>query len=106
MLMNQAEYLETISTIKSEIKGAQYRAVLGANRKLITLYWRIGQVVNTHKAWGNKFVENLAADIKLEFPNATGYSVRNLKYIAKFAAMFREDEIVQAAQTFWSRATQ
>ncbi len=97
MLMNQAEYLETISAIKNEIKGAQYRAVLGANRELITLYWRIGQVINAHKTWGNKFVENLAADIKLEFPNATGYSVRNLKYMAKFAAMFREDEIVQAA---------
>ena len=97
MLMNQAEYLETISAIKSEIKGAQYRAVLGANRELIMLYWRIGQVINAHKTWGNKFVENLAADIKLEFPNATGYSVRNLKYMAKFAAMFREDEIVQAA---------
>lgn len=97
MLMNQAEYLETISAIKSEIKGAQYRAVLGANRELIMLYWRIGQVINAHKTWGNKFVENLAADIKLEFPNATGYSVRNLKYMAKFAAVFREDEIVQAA---------
>ena len=97
MLMNQAEYLETISAIKSEIKGAQYRAVLGANRELILLYWRIGQVINAHKTWGNKFVENLAADIKLEFPNATGYSVRNLKYMAKFASMFQENEIVQAA---------
>ncbi len=31
MLMNRTEYLETISAIKSEIKSAQYRAVLGAN---------------------------------------------------------------------------
>ena len=38
MLMNQAEYLETISAIKNEIKSAQYRAVLGANRELIVLY--------------------------------------------------------------------
>lgn len=53
MLMNQAEYLETISTVKSEIKSAQYRAVLGANRELITLYWRIGQIIQTHKRWGN-----------------------------------------------------
>lgn len=33
-------------------------------------------------------VKNLAADIKLSFPDATGYSVRNLKYMAKFAAAF------------------
>jgi len=95
MLMNQAEYLETISSIKREIKSAQFRAVLSANRELILLYWRIGQVINAHKAWGNKFVENLAADIKLEFPNATGYSVRNLKYMAKFAASYSDEGFVQ-----------
>lgn len=104
MLMNQAEYLETISAIKSEIKGAQYRAVLGANRELIMLYWRIGQVINAHKTWGNKFVENLAADIKLEFPNATGYSARNLKYMAKYAETYPDIEFVQtvSAQISWS----
>lgn len=104
MLMNQAEYLETISAVKSEIKSAQYRAVLGANRELITLYWRIGQVIQTHKRWGNKFVENLAADIKLEFPHATGYSVRNLKYMAKFADTYPDMGFVQtvSAQISWS----
>jgi len=108
MLMNQAEYLETISAIKSEIKNeiknAQYRTVLGANRELILLYWRIGQVINTHKTWGNKFVENLAADIKMEFPDATGYSVRNLKYMAKFANTYPDIEFVQtvSAQISWS----
>jgi len=41
---------------------------------------------------GNKFVENLAADIKISFPDTTGYSVRNLKYMAKFAAAYPNDE--------------
>ncbi len=105
MLMNQAEYLETISAIKSEIKSAQYRTVLGANRELILLYWRIGQVINSHKTWGNKFIENLAADIKLEFPNATGYSARNLKYMAKFAASYSDEVFVQqvVAQIPWGQ---
>jgi len=39
----------------------------------------------------NKFIENPAADIKLAFPDAKGYYVRNLKYMAKFAATY-EDE--------------
>lgn len=42
-------------------------------------------------------MENLAADIKLSFPDATGYSVRNLKYMAKFALRFPDKKIVQAA---------
>ena len=105
MLMNQAEYLETISAIKNEIKSAQYRAVLGANRELIVLYWRIGQVINAHKTWGSKFIDSLAADIKLEFPNATGFSVRNLKYMAKFAATYTDEEFVQqvVAQIPWGQ---
>ena len=46
---------------------------------------------------GGKFVENLAADIKISFPDATGYSGRNLKYMAKFALRFSEKGFVQAA---------
>ena len=30
---------------------------------------------------GNKFIDNLARDIKSGFPETTGFSVRNLKYI-------------------------
>lgn len=67
------------------------------------LYYNIGKVINAHKTWGSKFIDNLAADIKLSFPNTTGYSARNLKYMAKFAAMFEDAEIVQAvlAQLTW-----
>ncbi len=44
---------------------------------------------------GNKFIENLAADIKLSFPEVKGYSVRNLKYMEKFAAAYEDEEFVQ-----------
>jgi len=52
---------------------------------------------------GNKFVENFARDIKLEFPNATGYSIRNLKYMAQFARTYTDFEIMQrtVAQIPW-----
>lgn len=103
MLMNNKEYFETIESIKNEIKSAQYKATVSVNRELIMLYYNIGKVINAHKTWGSKFIDNLAADIKLSFPNTTGYSARNLKYMAKFAAMFENAEIVQAvlAQLTW-----
>ena len=89
--------------IKLQIKEAQHRAVLSANQELIRLYWNIGAVIVQNGHWGNKFVENLARDIKLEFPNTTGYSVRNLKYMQKFAKMFTKEEFVQEplAQILW-----
>ena len=97
MLINSNEYLNIVESIKQEIRTAQYRATVSVNRELLVLYHSIGEVINEHKTWGNKFVENLAADIKISFPDATGYSVRNLKYMAKFALRFPDKEIVQAA---------
>ena len=97
MLMNSNEYLNIVESIKQEIRTAQYRATVSVNRELLVLYHSIGEVINEHKTWGSKFVENLAADIKISFPDATGYSVRNLKYMAKFALRFPDKEIVQAA---------
>ena len=97
MLMNSNEYLHIVESIKQEIRTAQYRAAVSVNRELLILYHSIGEVINAHKTWGSKFVENLAADIKLSFPDATGYSVRNLKYMAKFAAAYPGDEFVQQA---------
>lgn len=97
MLMNSSEYLATIEQVKQEIKAAQYKAAVHVNTELIMLYYNIGCVINAHKSWGSKFVDNLAQDIKMEFPQSTGYSVRNLKYMAKFARMFPDKEFVQAA---------
>jgi len=97
MLINNDNYFQILENVKAQILNAQYKAVLGANRELIILYWNIGKVIIENSVWGNKFIDNLARDIKLEFPNAKGYSVRNLKYMRKFAELFPETEIVQAA---------
>ncbi len=104
MLINSNEYFGIVDTIKNQIKNAQYKATVSLNQELITLYYNIGKVINEHKVWGNKFIENLAADIKLEFPKAKGYSVRNLKYMAKYAATYTDIQFVQtvSAQIPWS----
>ncbi len=105
MLMNSPDYLSTIEQIKQEIRAAQYRATMHVNVDLLLLYHSIGQVINAHKSWGNKFIENLAKDIKLDFPQATGYSVRNLKYMAKFALTYPDRDFVQqvVAQIPWGQ---
>jgi predicted nuclease of restriction endonuclease-like (RecB) superfamily len=107
MLMNSGEYLATIEQIKQEIKTAQYRAAVHVNADMILLYHSIGCVINAHKAWGNKFIDNLSADIHREFPDSKGYSVRNLKYMAKFALAYPDREFVQtvSAQIPWSHNT-
>ena len=66
--MNTSEYLSIIENIKSEIKAAQYRAAVHANVDMLLLYHDIGCVINEHKSWGNKFIDNLATDIRIAFP--------------------------------------
>lgn len=97
MLMNTPDYKNVVLSIKKQIRSAQYQAVSHANRELILLYWNIGRVLLDNSEWGNKFIENLAQDIKSDFPSLTGFSVRNLKYMKKFAAEFSDEEFVQRA---------
>lgn len=95
--MNDNQYLSIIENIKQEINNSQFKAAVSVNRELVMLYYNIGLIINEHKTWGNKFIENLAKDIKLAFPNSTGYSVRNLKYMAKFASEYPDRKFVQQA---------
>ncbi|WP_366935973.1 PDDEXK nuclease domain-containing protein [uncultured Phascolarctobacterium sp.] len=105
--MNSTEYISVVDNIKKEIKKAQYRAIVRTNAELLLLYYDIGCVINDHKVWGNKFIENLARDIRLEFPDKKGFSVRNLKYMAKFASTYKNYKFVQqaVAQIPWGHNT-
>ena len=64
-------------------------------------------MINERKTLGSKFIENLAADIRISFPNVKGYSVRNLKHMAKFAETYPDEAFVQtvSAQIPWSHNT-
>ncbi|MBC8611470.1 hypothetical protein H8702_10195 [Massilimaliae timonensis] len=44
---------------------------------------------------GNKFIENLTQGVKLKFPQSTGYSVQNLKDVAKCTARYLDSKFVQ-----------
>lgn len=93
MLINDKEYLNLRNEAFECIRNAQYSAVLSVNHALIVRNLNIGNLIISKSVWGNKFIDNLAKDIKMEFPRMTGFSVRNLKYMKKFALEFQEDDI-------------
>ena len=94
MLINNDEYLQILKEACDFIHKAQYNAVVGANYALVKRNLRIGQLLISKSEWGNKFVDNLAKDIKSEFPETTGFSVRNLKYMKKFANLLAQSQIL------------
>jgi len=97
MLLNDNQYIAVVEDIKSKIQSARYKATVAVNSELILLYYSIGKTINEHKTWGNKFIDNLSKDIRLAYPGVKGYSARNLKYMAKFAAEFTDTQFVQQA---------
>jgi predicted nuclease of restriction endonuclease-like (RecB) superfamily len=71
---------------------------------MLSLYWEIGNS-NLEKqqqnGWGSKVIDILSVDLVKKFPNNTGFSVRNLKYMRAFAEAYPKFPIVQVplAQT-------
>lgn len=95
MLINNEEYFAVLDKIIGCIENAQYKVMVGANLALLHRNWQIGHYINENQKWGNNFLSNLSRDIKAHFPDVTGYSVRNLRDMKKFAAIFSEDNIDQ-----------
>ncbi len=93
------DYASWLSSLKQRIREAQVHAAITVNTELVRLYWQIGHDIllrQQQQGWGAKVVERLAKDLKTEFPEMTGLSSRNLKYMRLFANTWDENEIVQA----------
>ena len=97
------KYKSLLENIKQEVLNAQYKAIYAVNKELMFMYWHIGKIILENSQWGNKFIDNLSIDLKLEFPEIKGFSVRNLKYMRKFAEEYPNFEFVQEvlAQITW-----
>ena len=88
------------------VARAQIKAALSVNRELVLLYWGIGQAILREQeahGWGAKIIEQLSADLKAAFPEMSGFSPRNLKYMRAFAEAYPDEEFVQqlVAQIPW-----
>lgn len=101
--MLDKSFQEITNNIKNAITKTQLEIMADANKKLVNLYFNIGKTLEENSSWGNKFIDNVAIDLKLSFPNLKGFSVRNLKYMKSFYNEYKDDdEFVQlVAQLPW-----
>lgn len=99
-------YAKTLADIKRRIQRERIRVVLAANSAMVQLYWDIGRTImerQGREGWGARVIDRLSADLQKRFPDMTGLSPRNLKYMRAFAAAWPDPEIVQrvVAQLPW-----
>ena len=89
--ITQFNYQQLLSILKEKIRYARLKAVFTVNAQLLVAYWEIGKIIleqQKSEGWGAKIIDKLAADLKMEFPDETGFSVRNLKYMRAFAEAY------------------
>jgi len=74
-------YRDLVVEVKERIRSAQYEALKAVNKELVGLYWDIGRMIVERQdveGWGKAVVEQLAADLRAEFPGVGGFSSSNL----------------------------
>ena len=99
------EYISILGELKRKIRESQRKAILSVNRELITLYYEIGKIIlenQNREGWGAKVIEKLAEDLRKEFPQMKGISLRNLRYMRLFAETYPATIVQQlVAQLSW-----
>lgn len=90
-------YDDFFRKLKERIRSTQVKAALAINQELVLLYWQIGREIlqrQQEEGWGAKVIERLASDLRLEFPDMTGFSRTNLLYMRAFADAYPDEEFV------------
>lgn len=99
-------YATLLGALKDRIRTARLRAAVAVNQELVLLYWSIGFDIlgrQTAEGWGARVIDRLSLDLRRDFPEMTGLSARNLKYMRSFAEAYPDRSIVQqvVAQLPW-----
>ncbi|MGO7394940.1 YhcG family protein [Rhizobium ruizarguesonis] len=102
-------YSALLADLKERIRAARVRAAVAVNRELVSLYWLIGKEIlarQDSEGWGARVIDRLSQDLRRDFPEMTGLSPRNLKYMRAFAEAFPDEQIVQqlVAQLPWGHS--
>jgi predicted nuclease of restriction endonuclease-like (RecB) superfamily len=99
-LSTELSYKLLFVTIKQQVQSAQAKAALAVNSSLIQLYWNMGKMIADNQALfegRNNYVEQLAKDLRAEFPEMKGFSRSNLFYIRKFYQFYTNASVQQLA---------
>ena len=99
-----SEYVQWIHEIKQRYRNSQIKAAVKVNSEQLLFYWQLGRDLVIRKAeekWGTGIVNQVSLDLQAEFPEAKGFSARNLWNMKKWYLFYAENEgILDTLQNF------
>ena len=92
-MLADMEYVEWLSNVKARFRQSQIKASIRVNTAMLEFYWSIGRdlvALRAEKRWGAGVVKQFALDMRQAFPNETGFSDTNVKYMKRWYSFYFE----------------
>ena len=86
-------YVEWVSDVKKRFRRCQIKATIRVNTTMLEFYWSIGRdlvAMRAEERWGAGVVKQFALDMRQAFPDITGFSLTNVKYMKQWYLFYSE----------------
>ena len=87
-------YATLLRQIKQRVLLAQQRSIYAANEEMLRMYWDIGSMLQQSQqtdGWGKKTLQRLSVDLKNDYPEIKGFSVRNMQCMMQFFCEYNQE---------------
>ena len=87
-------YATLLRKIKQRVLIAQQRAIYAANEEMLRVYCDIGGMLQQSQdagGWGKKTLQRLAVDLKNDYSEIKGFSVRNMPCMIQFFNEYNQE---------------
>lgn len=92
-IVADADYVQWLSDVKKRFRESQARAIVKVNSEMLEFYWSIGRdlvMLRAESRWGAGVVKQFALDMRETFPDSTGFSYTNVKYMKRWYNFYNE----------------
>ena len=87
-------YATLLRQIKQRVLLAQQRSIYAVNEEMLRMYWDIGGMLQQSQqtdGWGKKTLQRLSVDLKNDYPEIKGFSVRNMQCMMQFFCEYNQE---------------
>lgn len=92
-MLSDSKYVTWLSDVKTRLRQSQIKASIRVNTAMLEFYWSVGRdlvALRAEERWGAGVVKQFALDMRQAFPDVTGFSDSNVKYMKRWYLFYYE----------------